>query len=165
MIQISVTLPKKLFQNKEWVEAMADSMKHNTAPTLKKLFRQSVYGWSDKPSFRQKFTRHAAELSMEVYTENDIYGLVNAGSPRHWIPKSGTTFQRFRKGYRPATRPGSLQSGRKYRSQPWWTAYRVDHPGFQARKFDELVAKEYEPQFRREITQSFATAAKRMFIP
>lgn len=158
-ISVKVIVPKNKFKDKKWVEGVADAMKTKTAPKLKALFRKSTFGWSKHPSFRQTLTRRAFSLSMEVYTDDEKYGLLNAGSPRHDIPaKKG--FLRFRPGYRSATTPGQLQSRRAYRSGKYVGAGRVDHPGFEARKFDELVAKEYAPQFRDDIQDGINKVAR-----
>jgi len=161
MIQIKVTIPKAKFADKQWVERIADTMKNKTAPELKKVFRGTVFGWSEKPSFQQKLERRATSISMTVYTNNKIYSLVNAGSPEHPITsKRGGFMLHFKKGYRASTKPGSLVSSRKYRSLPWWTAQTVNHPGFTPRKFDELIAKGYDPKFREDMQDAFAKASK-----
>lgn len=159
-IRVSVTIPKWKFKDKKWVQGVADALVKKTAPHLKVLFRKSTYGWSKHPSFKQHLTRHAHELAMEVYTEDEKYGLVNAGSPKHVIGAARYGFLRFKPGYRSATTPGQLQSRRAFRSGKHVTSYGVNHPGFEARKFDELVAKEYEPQFRSDIQDALNRAAK-----
>lgn len=161
MINISVSLPKKRFSDKKWADGIASALKKKTAPRLKALFRQSTYGWSNHPSFRQKLTRTADYISMEVYTNDINYALVNAGSPPHHILPRKSGFMRFKPGYRAATTPGSLQSRRAYRSgkfiSPVWS---VSHPGFAPRKFDELVAKEYSRDFAKDILSGLWEAAK-----
>lgn len=160
-IRIQVTLPKQKFADKKWVDAIVNVLERKTAPKLKEYFRDTVYGWSaaKKPSFRQKLTRSHQSLSMLVYTDSEIYALVNEGSPRHYITPRGPYPMRFRKGYRPSTTPGVMKSRRAYRSKPWWTARLVDHPGFEARNFDELIAQTYEPQFIEDIQDAVNGAA------
>lgn len=161
-IRVKVIVPKVQFKDKRWVEEIADTLKNKAAPTLKTLFRGTTFGWSHHPSFRQKLIRRASSLSMEVYTEDDIYRLVNEGSPPHYIPKSGTTFMSFRPGYKAATRPGSLVSGRAYRSGKQVGAYRISrdkpHPGFEPRVFDEQVARAYEPILKRDVQAALKRA-------
>jgi hypothetical protein len=158
-IRVNVTVPKIMFKDKKWVDNVADIMKDKAAPRLKELFRGTTYGWSEHPSFRQTLTRRAASLSMEVYTTDANYGLINAGSPPHPIPARQGGILRFRPGYRSATKAGSLISNRAYRSGPYVTAMSVAHPGFEPRRFDELVAKEYEPDFRRDVQEAINNAA------
>ena len=158
--RVNITVPKIMFKDKKWVDNIADIMKDKAAPRLKELFRGTTFGWSEHPSFRQKLTRRAASLSMEVYTTDANYGLINAGSPPHRIPKTGSTYMRFRPGYRSATKAGSLISNRAYRSGPYYTAFVItNHPGFEPRKFNELVGKEYEPDFRKDVQEAINNAA------
>ena len=149
-ISLKVVLPKQKFADKKWVDSIANAMKKKTAPTLKKYFRDTVYGWSakKKPSFRQKLTRSNQFISMFVYTDSEIYALVNAGSPPHPIPARPGGILRYKPGYRASTSPGVLKSRRAYRSGAYRIAKLIKkHPGFKARNFDEMIAKEYEPQF------------------
>lgn len=159
-ISLKVTVPKRLFKDKGWVDEISSNLKNRTAPTLKKLFGQTTYGWSNHPSFRQTLTRRASSLSMAVYTEDSIYGLVNAGSPKHRIPKTGTILMSYKPGYRSATRPGTLMSRRAYRSGKQRAAMVINHPGFKPRKFDELVAKEYDPIFRKDVQDAINRVAR-----
>lgn len=138
------------------MDSIANVMKSKSAPTLKKYFRETVYGWSaaKKPSFRQKLTRGHQSISMLVYTDSEIYALVNRGAPPHPIyPRKGR-FLSFKPGYRPSTTPGQLRSRRAYRSGKLVVARAIanpDHPGFEPRDFDKQIAKEYEPQFIEDI--------------
>lgn len=154
MIQINVTLPKVEYARKKWLDAIATTQRQKALPEIKKLFKKTVYGWSEKPDFGWSQTKSVSEISLRVYPTGpaaDVWNLVNEGSPPHRIPKSGRTYMRFRTGYRAATKPGSLQSGRKYRSGRYRVAYTVNHPGFPARKFTELIAEEYANNFAMEM--------------
>lgn len=156
-------VPKVLFLDAKFVDEIADIMKKETAPTLKRLFRQTTYGWTNHPSWKQHLAYRKDEISMEVWTDDSKYGLINAGSPKHSIDTKFFRYpMRFRKGYRASTHPGQLQSRKAYRSAPWWTARHVDHPGFDPRKFDELVAETYSPSFRKDVQQAIDNAAKRV---
>lgn len=157
MIQINVTLPKVEYARKAWLDAIATTQRQKALPELRKLFKKTVYGWSEKPGFGWSQTKTASEISLRVYPTGpvaDTWNLVNEGSPPHRIPKSGTTYMRFRTGYRAATKPGTLQSGRKYRSGRYRVAYTVNHPGFPARKFTELIAEEYANNFAMEMQEA-----------
>lgn len=160
-IRIKLTLPKTNFKDKGWVDAVSNALKQKSSPKMKELFRKSTFGWSSKPSFRQELKRATYRLSMEVYTQDALYGLINAGSPKHDIPARSGGWLRFRPGYRSATTAGSLQSRRAYRSGPYWKARIIKpHPGFKARKFDELVAEEYGKEFPNDIQDAINTAAR-----
>lgn len=151
MISIKVTTPAPdAFEKRgrKIREAMLKKMRRNTARDLKNLFRDTVFGWSNKPVFLAKYGGGLDELSVEVYTNDEIYALVNAGAKPHPIPKTGTTYMRFRPGYRASTTPGLLKSRRAYRSGPFVTAFKIPmHPGFVAREFDKTIRDHYLPTF------------------
>ena len=164
-IRIKVTVPKEKFADKHWVNTIADVMKTKTAPDLRREFLKTVFGWSaeKKPHFTRQLKRTSHSISMSVFDreEGDIYTLVNAGSPAHIItPKKARGFLRFRTGYRSATTPGSIQSRRAYRSGQFVGARVVHHPGFEARKFDELIAEDYYQTFVNDMQEAFERAAR-----
>lgn len=162
-ININVSVPKKLFLDADFVNEITEIMKKEVAPDLKHLFRGTTNGWSEKPSWRQKLTQRSSEISMEVWTEDDKYGLVNAGSPRHDIPAKPGGLLRFRRGYRSATTAGSLISRRAYRSGKYEYATIIkNHPGFAPRKFDELVSQEYDPKFRESVQKAIENASRKV---
>lgn len=160
-IRISVTVPKTAFKDKGWVEGVRRALITKSAPTMKSLFRKSTVGWSRRPSFGQSLTQQSSKIAMEVYTNDRLYALINEGAPRHDIPAKPGGWLRFRSGYRSSTTPGQLQSRRACRSGPYWKARIItDHPGFEPRKFDELVAEEYGPQFINDMQDALNDVAR-----
>lgn len=164
-IRVKVDLPKTKFANKKWLEEIARVQRQSSVPRLKKLFAQTTFGWSKKPDFGWVQRRSRDEMSIEMYPQGehaDIWNLVNEGSPSHTImPKKHGGFLRFRPGYRAATRPGSLQSRRAYRSGKPVSAGRVDHPGFEGRKFTEQIAQEYENPFINDMQDALNDVARK----
>lgn len=162
-ISVKVSLPKTKFANKKWLDEIARVQRQTSVPRLKKLFVQTTFGWSKKPEFGWVQRRSSDEMSITMYPQGqhaDIWELVNAGSPSHAIyPKKGG-FLRFRPGYRAATRPGSLQSRRAYRSGKFVGAGKVNHPGFEARKFTELIAEEYTNPFVSDMQDALNKTAR-----
>ena len=160
---MTVTVPDEILNKREVRNAIADVMQHKTAMELKSLFRTTVFGWSNKPSFRQKFTEHATEMSEAVYAYGrnaGQYALVNEGSPPHLISAVNTKFLRFRPGYRASTTPGFLVSRRNYRSGAYVYRKYVNHPGFEGRKFDELIAEEYYGTFYNDMADAIKLVVK-----
>ena len=165
MIEITVSLPKKQFAAKKWLDKIASAQKRESVKHLRKLFNQTVFGWSDKPSMGWSQTKTADEITLKIYatgSKSDIWNLLNAGSPAHTIrPRKVGGFLRFRPGYRAATTPGSLQSRRAYRSGPVLSpVWEVKHPGFEARRFTELIAEQFAVQFGSDIQKAVTEAAK-----
>lgn len=163
-IRVKVTLPpSNVFQKKRWLEEIARVQRQTSVPRLRKLFQQTVYGWSEKPSFGWTQTRTSDTLAITMYPQGpraDVWELLNAGSPAHTIlPKNRGGFLIYRPGYRAATTPGSLQSRRAYRSGPFVSARVVHHPGFQAREFTTLIAQEYENPYMNEMQEAINRVA------
>lgn len=165
MIEFNVTIPRKKFASKKWIEAIRSKQRAKSLPMLRKLFRETVNGWSNKPTFAFAQTRTSDELSIRVFSSGQygpIWDLVNEGSPPHSIdPKEPGGFLRFRPGYRAATRPGQLRSGRKHRSGKYISSKHVDHPGFAPRKFTELIAKEFSDKYYKDMQDAVLEVARR----
>jgi hypothetical protein len=163
-ISITVTTPERKFGNKGWLDEIARTQRQTAVPRLKKLFQKTVFGWSEKPDFGWVQQRTADTISITMYPQGqaaNIWNLVNAGSPRHRIPKSGTTFMKFRPGYRAATTPGSLMSRRAYRSGKYETHFVVSHPGFEPRDFISQIASEYENPFMGDMQEAISSVARK----
>ena len=156
-VSVKVSLPKSdAFQSKKWLEEISRVQRQTSVPRLKKLFQQTVFGWSaaKKPDFGWAQQRTSDEMSISIYPTGAAAGtweLVNAGSPAHIISPRRGGFLRFRPGYRSATTAGSIQSRRAYRSGQFVGARIVHHPGFEARKFTELIAQEYENPYMNDM--------------
>jgi hypothetical protein len=163
-ISIKVTTPTRKFGNKGWLDEIAREQRQGTARRLKELFRRTVYGWSNQPDFGWSQQRTSDTISITMYPQGqyaDKWELVNAGAPRHRIPRSGTTYMRFRPGYRAATTPGSLMSRRAYRSGKYETHFVVNHPGFEARDFLGQIVEEYENSFVGEMQGAIISASQK----
>lgn len=163
MISIRVDLPKVDFAKKKWLDKIASVQRRESVRQLRALFNKTVYGWSTKPRMGYVQTKSANEIVLRVYPVgegSDIWNLLNAGSPPHPIyPRRPGGILRFRTGYRAATVPGQLQSRRKYRSGPTVTRPYVNHPGFEPRRFTELIAEEYANQYAIDMQAAVTAAA------
>ena len=164
---ITVTIPKEILSDKIVQDSIALVMVKKTAPETKFLFKKTVFGWANKPSFRQKLTRRAHYMSMYVYasgTNADQYALVNAGADPHVITPIGKGYPlKFKWGgkgsYKASSSPRIIQSKRHYKTGPVRTFMSVNHPGFPAREFDQAIAEEYAPTFRKDIQDAIGVAA------
>lgn len=162
-ISIRVTVPENVINSQTFRDAIIRAQQTNTAPGIKKLFQQTVEGWQNKPDWMQHQEITADHISMQIYAGGqnaNQYALVNAGSPPHPIPLQ-PGFLRFQKGYQSSTRPRILSSRAFVRSDPWWVARQVNHPGFDPRAFDETIADEYGPTFQQDMQDAINDAASR----
>jgi hypothetical protein len=165
MIEIKVTLPKVEYAKKKWLDAIASKQRAKSLPALRKLFGQTVSGWSTKPQMGYATTKRSDEISLFIFAKgagSNTWNLLNAGSPAHQILPRNAKMLAFRPGYRAATRPGSLQSGRKYRSGKTVFARSVQHPGFEARRFTELIAEEYDKTYAAHVQEAISEVASRV---
>lgn len=163
-IKLKVDLPKGKFATKGWLNEIAGVQRQTSVPRLRKLFQKTVFGWSTKPTFGWAQTRSADTMTITMYPQGagaDIWELVNEGSPAHVIRPSGRRFLSFRPGYRSATTVGSIQSRRAYRSGKYISAAKVNHPGFEGRKFTELIAEQYNNPFMNEMQSAIDSIAKK----
>lgn len=165
-ISIRVSLPKVEFAKQRWLQAIASKQRAKSLPGLRKLFRQSVTGWSEKPNFGYEQDIGTDEIGIRVFPTGphaEIWNLLNEGSPPHVIkPKNKKGLLSFQPGYRAATRPGQLLSGRKYRSGKKVVAKSVNHPGFQARRFTELIAHKFSEDYALDMQEAVTEVAQRI---
>jgi len=163
---ITVTIPKEILSDKIVQDSIAQVMVKKTAPEVKFLFKKTMFGWANKPTFRQALTRRTTYIAEEIWADGvnaEQYERVNAGASPHPIPSSGTTFMRFRWGgrgsYKASSSPRIIQSKRHSQSGGVVTMFKVNHPGFPAREFDQAIAEEYAPTFRKDIQDAIGVAA------
>lgn len=159
-VSISVKLPnKRMFDGKLFVEALEKQMQQKTVPALTGMFEKTVEGWDDKPSFKSSKIHEADRIGVRVYASGgraaNIYRLVNNGAPAHEIASGKLGFLLFRPGYSSSTRPRILGSRAKRRFGNYIFPQVVNHPGFEAREFDQTIADAHYPDFVRDMQEVF----------
>lgn len=156
---VKVTVPKGLLKDVNVASAIAQAQRKYTAPDVLKMFYGTTDGWAHRPNFSSKQVVNTRRVSMTVgllgtfggsNKSYNIYKLVNAGSPRHKIPR-GRGFVRYQKGYISATIPGQLFSHTPRRFGEFVSRSQFEHPGFEGRAFDAQIAKEYENTFQEDM--------------
>lgn len=165
MVKIAVYCPKTFFRYQTVKDSISLFMRKKTAPEVKALFRQTVYGWSHKPRFQQKLTNRPDYMAMSVWASGDNanqYSLVNFGTRPHTIYPVNAKMLRFKWGgrgsYRASTTPGKLMSKRHYKTGPVRSFLSVDHPGFEARRFDQTIAEQYRDTFKKDMRTAIRAA-------
>lgn len=161
-IQMKVTVPDHIMITREVIQAIARAQRDKTAPDLKKLFKQTVSGWSNPPDFLEHQIINSSKISMAVYAggpNKDQYALVNGGARRHTIlPRNQGGYLVFKRGYRASTRPRILSSRALSRFGDTWRVRGVLHPGFEERAFDETIAEQYTDTFTEDMQNAIASA-------
>ena len=163
MIRVTVTVPKEVFNAQAVVEAIKRMLRTQTAPDLTAMFQTTTEGWKNQPGWLRNYEFSPTRLSVRVYPGGkaaEIYALVNSGSPPHPIRARRAPTLRFQTGYRAATSPRVLTSRAASRFGPVITPVQVHHPGFEAREFDETIAKEYRPVFEQDVQDTINKAVR-----
>lgn len=165
-VSIQLTVPDKILNPNNVIDEIAKTQRNKTAPDVQRMFRSTVVGWNNPPTFDYRQRKESDELGVTIYasgsrvgshrlTSVDQYSLVNAGADPHPIPRSGTTaaggFLRFQRGYRSSTRPRVLSSRAYMRYGPYSAERSVHHPGFEAREFDQEIADKYTRTFQNDM--------------
>lgn len=134
-----------------------------TAGDMLKDFDKTTRTWDTQVKFyaRPKGGQLGRrDLVITVYTNNQIYQYVDAGTKAHIIrPKNASTL-RFMSGHRAKTRPGFIGSSQGGASGAAVFAKEVHHPGTRARGFSTIIAKRHQPRFVKNVTAAMARAAK-----
>lgn len=160
-IKVTLTVPKEIISETAVRDAIAAKQRTNTAPDVKRLFRQTTTGWHNAPIWGQTQRITQRSIGMEIYASGanaDQYALVNAGAPRHPIPLSAG-FLSFQRGYGASTRPRVLSSRSYVRYGPRYSGVmQVNHRGFEAREFDQTIADQYEDTFRDDMQDAMQDA-------
>ena len=155
-VSIQLTVPDQILNPQNVIDEIAKTQRNKTAPEVQRLFKQTVVGWQNPPTFSHRQKIAASEIGVTIYTafgrNVDQYALVNAGAPPHEIhPINPGGWLRFQRGYHSSTRPRVLSSRAYQRYGPYSKAVSVDHPGFKAREFDQEIADQYTDTFRNDM--------------
>jgi len=167
-VKVTVFVPKNIFLTNEMVAEMARVQNSKTAPEVKKLFRQTVNGWEHDVSFgslHRTTPNYIATYIFPTGGNKDLYALVSMGAKPHPIPTSGTTRMVFQPGYTASTRPHSIISSGKKRSGNFITAYKINHPGFKGRMFNQTIKVLYGGIFYRDMVNVIKRQAAKAASP
>lgn len=100
------------------------------------------------------------DLTITVYTNNQIYQYVEAGTKPHIIRPKKANALHFLGGYRAKTRPGFIGSSQGGASGESVFAKEVHHPGTKPRNFAAIIARKHTPRFKKNVDAAMARAAR-----
>ena len=176
-VTVNVFVPKDILRQSIVQDSIAQVMVKKTAPEDKTLFRKTVFGWKDKPTFKQKHTKTRGFMSEKIWADGEglnsrglakwkQYAMINQGTKPHTFGTRGPGYPlKFRwagqGSYTPSSRPRIIQSGRHSQKggvvEIWST---VNHPGIEKpREFDKTIRDHYAPIFRKDIQDAIGVAA------
>lgn len=138
------------------------------ATQVKKDFQATTKTWKHQPKFEVLVSLKAPPgPTILVATDDKIYRFVNEGTKPHpifagiYTGKSGKRALAFPSVSTPKTTPGSLSSGPGRKGGATVLRPYVQHPGTEARNFDEAVKKKREKWFKRQMEKAMSRAAKK----
>ena len=173
-VTVNVFVPKEILSMAIVQDAIAQVMVRKTAPEVKTLFRKTVFGWKNKPIFRQLLTKKSGYMSEKIWADGGglnsrglarwkQYAMVNQGTEPHTFGSRGNWPMRFRWGgkgsYTASSTPGIIQSKRHSQKGKIVKPWVVTHPGFDARHFDTTIRDQYAPIFKKDIQDAIGVAA------
>ena len=133
---------------------------------IKKDFAATTRTWEHQPRWEVLTSLTGPGPVVLVSTDDRIYGYVNNGTRPHdiWAGYyTGKSLKRqlaFRTGYTAKTKPGVLTSTRGGATGTMRFTPYAEHPGTEARKFDEMIEKKWRPLFKRRMEQAMRDGVK-----
>jgi hypothetical protein len=127
-------------------------------------FEATTKTWKTEVEFEREVDYKPNGPEVFVGTDNEIYGYVNNGTRPHPIFPVRAKMLRFQWGgkgsYTPKTAPRVIGSRSGGPSGPIVHRPYVQHPGTEARHFDEEIEKKHGPKFKRAMEKAMSDARK-----
>lgn len=115
-------------------------------------FESTTSSWNTQPDFRIVDPHEEADgLVGAVGTDDEIYGYVTRGTRPHPIEPKVAKFLRFQGGFTAKTQPGLMGSSSGGPTGDFVYAQHVDHPGTQARGYEDMISEKYGPILADEV--------------
>lgn len=130
--------------SKEAISRVLLDVAGRVATESDKFFDETHKGFSAKnqPEKDNGLRRYGRSVTFKIGRRGDIYSLVSGGAKEHDIEPVTRNEMVFQSGYSPATTLNVLSSKPKQSFGPRVARTFVEHPGFDARRFDIVVADE-----------------------
>ena len=124
-------------------------------------FRATTATWKHKVNFEVVTDIAGNEVSVLAGTDDEIYRYVDEGTRPHIIVPVRAKRLRFQPGYVAKTTPGVIgsQAGGSYGDEV--LRRHVMHPGTEARRFSETIAKKWRIHFLRLVLAAVQRGIKR----
>jgi hypothetical protein len=162
LITLAPIVPKKQWTAEDF-EKVADAALHKTAKLVQQDLTATTRTWKTRVEFRIYQVRFRQALTVEIKTDNKIWGYVSFGTKPHVIRARTKPLLKFRTGFIPKTRVGIIGSwpgGYGVHSQ-WVSVKEVHHPGTRARNFHKVIVSRRTVTLRQEVAQGFAKLARK----
>lgn len=152
-----------IFAGSAVVKELADTLEDRIKPELLKRFKLIVANWSSDVDFGARKIIKPDFISVSVYpkgADKKIWTYVTGGTRKHPITARRAKTLAFMWGgkgsYKPKTKPvGKFGGPGIVRGGKMAFPVSVQHPGTKARKFEETIMEDMQPEFRREMENAF----------
>jgi hypothetical protein len=155
-------VPEIILDSSSIRSEIKSKMRSKTGPEIRDEFEKTVEGWDNAPNFNVTVYDSVNSIITHVFPSGagtTQYERVNEGAPPHRITPRRRGMLRFQTGYRPATSPRVIGSRAKSRFGNFISTPSVNHPGFEARKFDETIAEAYADTFAEDMQEAIRVAS------
>ncbi|GAG19960.1 unnamed protein product, partial [marine sediment metagenome] len=134
-----------------------------------KEYQKTTKYWKHKVGFRGRLSERGMVTTIEVGTDDEIYGYVDEGTGKaagHGglypiTPKKPGGVLAFPSMSTPKTKPGRLRSGYGRKGKTTVFAKKVMHPGIKPRGFSPQIKKKMEPVLEADMQNAMGRGAKK----
>lgn len=140
--RMKAVIPKSLLLDPQKLARAIDNTLTGNAKAVKVDFQVTTQTWVTKPDF----VIEDGPGKRTISTDNEIYGYVNDGTRPHIITAKNKKVLVFGVGGRPKTRVRAIGSTKGSEGNTTVFAKSVQHPGTEARAFDEVIADKWTEQ-------------------
>lgn len=150
MPSVKAIIPKRgLLEPKKLARAIENAL-DGAAKAAKADFGVTVQTWETEVEFEIK--RQPGRR--RIFTTNAVYRYVSEGTRAHRIEAKGKKPLAFPQNFGPKTVVRQIASGAGGRGGPTVYTRAVEHPGTEARKFDEAVAEKWQKELPKTLQRA-----------
>ncbi len=145
MLEIRAIIPSEPAIDAHQLAVIQSDAMTVAAEEIQADFENTVASWNEPAKF-QKLVIQSGDIisSIDVYTEDEIYAMVNDGTQPHEILPVRAHALHFMTGGMTKTKPGALSSGPGSVGSNEVFTKGVMNPGITARDFDNVIKEEWD---------------------
>lgn len=132
---------------------------------IKKDFNKLIKTWKKKPPIETIKSLRRGDLELLVMIDNQIFSWLTKGTKGPYkipkVPKPPGTSLAFPSRFVPKMTPNVIGSGPGMKSGPMVYAKQVTHPGIKPGNWDKIIAKKFQPRFKRRMEKAMRIAAQK----
>lgn len=141
-------------------DRVVENALEETAQAIYADYQVTMQTWTKRAEF---VIKPGPGYSRDIYTENEIYGYVSGGTRPHTIRAKNAPVLAFQGGYKAKTTPQKIKSGAGGPFGPTVFAVEVDHPGTEARNFEEVIGNKWDKQWPKQLDRAIAAGMRRFW--